>query len=77
MTMSLTIMDLALIGATSSLSTVVAMILTMRYMKHLDRKRKMVVMEEVMVQMHDKMQTEFEFSEIVKRMKEQQGETND
>lgn len=77
MTMGLTILDLALIGATSSLSTLISMIVTMRYMRYLDKKRKIAVVEEMMIQMHDKMQTEFEFSEIVKRMKEQQGETND
>ena len=78
MTMSLTILDLALIGATAGLSTLASMIITMRYMRSLDRKRKMIVIEEMMSQMHDKMQTEHEFSEIVKRMRAQQGEeTND
>jgi hypothetical protein len=77
MMMSLTILDLALIGATSGLTTLASMYLTMVLMKRLATKRKMIVMEEMFSQMHDKAQTEAEFSEIVERLKEQRGGFNE
>ncbi len=77
MNMSLTILDLALIGATTGLTTLGSMYLTMVFMKRLDRKRKMIVMEEMFSQMHDKAQTEAEFSDIVERLKEQRGGFNE
>jgi hypothetical protein len=77
MTMSLTILDLALIGATSGLTTLASMYFTMLLMKRNATKRKMIVMEEMFSQMHDKAQTEAEFSEIVERLKEQRGGFNE
>jgi uncharacterized membrane-anchored protein YitT (DUF2179 family) len=73
MNISLTILDLALIGATTGLTTFASMYLTMVFMKRLERKRKMIVMEEMFTQMHDKAQTESEFSEIVERLKGERG----
>jgi hypothetical protein len=73
MNMSLTILDMTLIGATTGLTTFASMYLTMIFMKRLDRKRKMIVMEEMFIQMHDKAQTESEFSEIVERLKGERG----
>jgi PBP1b-binding outer membrane lipoprotein LpoB len=69
MNMSLSILDLALIGATTGLTTLASMYLTMVFMKRLDRKRKLIVMEEIMSQMHDKAKTESEFEEIVNQLK--------
>jgi hypothetical protein len=77
MTMSLTILDMALIGATCSLTTLVSMYTTMLLMKRHATKRKMIVMEEMLSQMHDRAQTEAEFSEIVERLKEQRGGFNE
>jgi hypothetical protein len=77
MTMSLTILDLALIGTTSGLTTLASMYFTMLLMKRNATKRKMIVMEEMFSQMHDKAQTEAEFSEIVERLKEQRGGFNE
>ena len=77
MTMSLTILDMALIGATSGLTTLSSMYFTMLLMKRNATKRKMIVMEEMFSQMHDKAQTEAEFSEIVERLKEQRGGFNE
>jgi hypothetical protein len=77
MTMSLTILDMALIGATCSLTTLVSMYTTMLLMKRNTTKRKMIVMEEMLSQMHDRAQTEAEFSEIVERLKEQRGGFNE
>jgi hypothetical protein len=77
MTMTLTILDMALIGATCALTTLVSMYLTMVLMKRHATKRKMIVMEEMLSQMHDRAQTEAEFSEIVERLKEQRGGFNE
>jgi hypothetical protein len=77
MTMSLTILDMALIGATCSLTTLVSMYMTMLLMKRHATKRKMIVMEEMLGQMHDRAQTEAEFSDIVERLKEQRGGFNE
>jgi hypothetical protein len=77
MTMSLTILDMALIGATSGLTTLASMYFTMILMKRHTTRRKMIVMEEMLSQMHDKAQTEAEFSEIVERLKEQRGGFNE
>jgi hypothetical protein len=77
MTMSLTILDMALIGATCGLTTLVSMYMTMLLMKRHATKRKMIVMEEMLGQMHDRAQTEAEFSEIVERLKEQRGGFNE
>lgn len=77
MTMSLTILDLALVGATTGLTTLASMYFTMLLMKRNATRRKMIVMEEMFSQMHDKAQTEAEFSEIVERLKDQRGGFNE
>jgi hypothetical protein len=77
MTMSLTIFDLALIGATCGVTTLASMYLTMLLMKRHTTRRKMIVMEEMLSQMHDKAQTEAEFSEIIERLKDQRGGFNE
>jgi hypothetical protein len=73
MNMSLSILDLALIGATTGLTTLASMYLTMVFMKRLDRKRKLIVMEEIMSQMHDKAKTESQFEDIVNQLKDKRG----
>jgi len=73
MNMSLSILDLALIGATTGLTTLASMYLTMVFMKRLDRKRKLIVMEEIMSQMHDKAKTESQFDDIVGQLRDKRG----
>lgn len=73
MNMSLSILDLALIGATTGLTTLASMYLTMVFMKRLDRKRKLIVMEEIMSQMHDKAKTESQFEDIVNQLKDKRS----
>lgn len=77
MNMSLSILDLALIGATTGLTTLASMYLTMVFMKRLDRKRKLIVMEEIMSQMHDKAKTESQFEDIVNQLKDNRGGFNE
>ena len=47
MTMSLTVLDLTLIGVTSGLTTVLAMYMTMRLVRQHEKTRKRIVMEEL------------------------------
>lgn len=73
--MTLSVIDLASIGATTGFTTFLAMYATMTMMKRRDTKRKIIVMEEMLSKMHDQAKTEFEFDEIVGRLK--RGEVND
>lgn len=77
MSMSLTIFDLALIGATCGLTTLASMYFSMLLMKRNATKRKVIVMEEMLSQMHDTARTEAEFSEIIERLKDQRGGFNE
>ena len=72
--MTLTIFDLALIGATTGLTSFVAFLTAMIYMKASDVRRKKIVMEEMMEQMHDQFQTKQQFEEIVERFRNSRGE---
>lgn len=73
MTMSLTILDLALIGSTTGLTTLASMYITMRLMQRFTRKRKAMIIEQMMSDMHDQAQNDEQFEEIVKQMKEKRG----
>jgi hypothetical protein len=72
--MTLTIFDLALIGATTGLTSFVSFLSAMIYMKVRDTRRKRIVMEEMLEQMHDNAQTQQQFEEIVQRFKNSRGE---
>lgn len=72
--MTLTIFDLALIGATTGLTSFVAFVVAMIYMKIRETKRKMIVMQEMLSQMHDQAQTQQQFEEIVDRFRKNQGD---
>ena len=77
MTMSLTVLDLTLIGVTSGLTTVLAMYMTMRLVRQHEKTRKRIVMEEMLSQMHDQAKNNAEFEEIIERLKGSRGEFND
>lgn len=72
--MTLTIIDLALIGAITGLTSFVAFVAAMIYMKIRETKRKMIVMQEMLSQMHDQAQTQQQFEEIVERFRNSRGE---
>lgn len=76
MNITLTIIDMAMIGATTGLTTVLAMYITMRLMRQHDRSRKRIVMEEMLSQMHDHAKNDAEFEEIVERLKGNRGGFN-
>ena len=71
--MTLTSMDLivlgSIVGATTGLSTLVTLI----FFRALERRRKMRLMEEFLMHMHDKMETDEKFVSIINQMK-QEGE---
>jgi hypothetical protein len=72
--MTLQILDLALIGATTGFTTFIALVAAMKFMKRLDMKRKIVMFEEMVGQMHEKAEAEQKFSEIVEEFRKSQGQ---
>lgn len=71
--MTLTAIDLALIGATTGLTSFFAFVTAMVYMKVRETRRKTIVMQEMLSQMHDQAQTHEEFEKIVERFRESRG----
>ena len=67
--MTLTSMDLivlgSIVGATTGLSTLVTLI----FFRALERRRKMRLMEEFLMHMHDKMETDEKFVSIINQLK--------
>lgn len=72
--MTLTIIDMALIGATTGLTSFFAFVAAMVYMKIRETRRKTIVMQEMFSQMHDQAQTQQQFEEIVNRFRKSQGD---
>jgi hypothetical protein len=71
--MTLTSMDLivlgSIVGATTSLTTFI----TLLFFRAMERRRKMKLMEEFLMHMHDKMETDEKFVSIINQLK-QEGE---
>ena len=69
--MTLTPTDLivlgSIVGATTSLSTLVTLI----FFRAMERRRKMRLMEEFLMHMHDKMETDEKFVSIINQLKEE------
>ena len=67
--MTLTSMDLivlgSIVGATTGLSTLVTLI----FFRAMERRRKMKLMEEFLMHMHDKMETDEKFVSIINQLK--------
>lgn len=67
--MSLTYLDFILlgsiVGATCSLTTLVTLI----FFRAMDRRKKMKLMEEFLMHMHEKMETEEKFSSIINQLR--------
>jgi hypothetical protein len=69
--MTLTPIDLtvlgAIVGATTGLSTLVTLI----FFRAMERRRKMRLMEEFLMHMHDKMETDEKFVSIINQLREE------
>lgn len=72
--MTLQVLDLVAIGATTGFTTFLAMAGTMRYMRRVELKRKVMVMEEMLAKMHEAAESEQQFAQIVEQFKRQQGQ---
>lgn len=72
--MTLTPTDLivlgSIVGATTALSTLVTLI----FFRALERRRKMRLMEEFLMHMHDKMETDEKFVSIINQLKQEGGD---
>ena len=69
--MTLTPTDLivlsSIVGATTGLSTLVTLI----FFRAMERRRKMKLMEEFLMHMHDKMETDEKFVSIINQLREE------
>jgi hypothetical protein len=69
--MTLTPSDLimlgSIVGATTSLTTFITLI----FFRAMERRRKMRLMEEFLMHMHDKMETDEKFVSIINQMKQE------
>jgi hypothetical protein len=69
--MTLTPSDLivlgSIVGATTSLTTLATLI----FFRAMERRRKMKLMEEFLMHMHDKMETDEKFVSIINRMQQE------
>jgi hypothetical protein len=69
--MTLTPSDLivlgSIVGATTALSTLVTLI----FFRAMERRRKMRLMEEFLMHMHDKMETDEKFVSIINQLKQE------
>lgn len=69
MTTSLTFLDFVLLGSLFGLVSVFSNVVINLTLARFSRKRKVMIIEEMMSQMHDKMQTESEFAQIIEKLK--------
>ena len=69
--MTLTSSDLivlgSIVGATTSLTTMMSLI----FFRAMERRRKMRLMEEFLMHMHDKMETDEKFVSIINQLKQE------
>ncbi len=69
--MTLTSMDLivlgSIVGATTSLSSFVTLI----FFRAMERRKKMRLMEEFLMHMHEKMETDEKFSSIITQLRQE------
>jgi len=69
--MTLTSMDLivlgSIVGATTSLTTFI----TLLFFRAMERRKKMRMMEEFLMHMHEKMETEEKFSSIINQLRQE------
>ena len=69
--MTLTSSDLivlgSIVGATTSLTTFI----TLLFFRAMERRKKMRLMEEFLMHMHDKMETDEKFVSIINRMQQE------
>jgi hypothetical protein len=72
--MTLTPSDLivlgSIVGATTALSTLVTLI----FFRAMERRRKMRLMEEFLMHMHDKMETDEKFVSIINQLRQEGDE---
>ncbi len=69
--MTLTSMDLivlgSIVGATTSLTTLTTLV----FFRAMERRKKMKLMEEFLMHMHEKIETEEKFSSIINQLRQE------
>jgi hypothetical protein len=69
--MTLTPSDLIVLGSIVGATTSLATLVTLIFFRALERRRKMRLMEEFLMHMHDKMETDEKFVSIINRMQQE------
>ena len=67
--MTLTSMDLIVIGSIIGATTSLTTFITLLFFRAMERRKKMRLMEEFLMHMHDKMETDEKFVSIINQLK--------
>ena len=71
--MTLTPSDLIVLGSIVGATTALTTFITLVFFRAMERRKKMRLMEEFLMHMHDKMETDEKFASIINQLK-QEGE---
>jgi hypothetical protein len=69
--MTLTPSDLIVLGSIVGATTSLATLTTLIFFRAMERRRKMKLMEEFLMHMHDKMETDEKFVSIINQLREE------
>ena len=69
--MTLTPSDLIVLGSIVGATTSLATLTTLIFFRAMERRRKMRLMEEFLMHMHDKMETDEKFVSIINQLREE------
>jgi len=69
--MTLTPSDLIVLGSIVGVTTALSTLVTLFFFRALERRRKMRLMEEFLMHMHDKMETDEKFVSIINQLREE------
>jgi hypothetical protein len=69
--MTLTSMDLIVIGSIIGATTSLTTFITLVFFRAMERRKKMRLMEEFLMHMHDKMETDEKFVSIINQLKQE------
>ena len=67
--MTLTQMDLIVVGSIVGATTSLTTYLTLCFFRAMERRKKMKLMEEFLMHMHEKIETEEKFSSIINQLR--------
>jgi hypothetical protein len=72
--MTLSYLDLIVVGGIVGAACSFSTFITLIFFRALERRKKMRLMEEFLMQMHDRMETDDKFSSIINQLRQEGGE---